>query len=195
MRPRCFALSVFFLLAAISAAAAAQPQAASRPDAGPLPSIEEKTAGMKKLDGYFPLYWDERTGQLWLEIARFNTEVLHSTGFGAGLGSNDIGLDRGALAGSRIVVVRARGPEGADGAAQLPVPRRDSTEPASSRAACGTRSRDRVLWGFTVAAESGGRVLVDATEFLVRDAHQRRASGCGPAATASTRRAARSTCR
>ena len=28
-----------------------------------------------------------------------------------------------------------------------------------------------VLWGFTVAAESSGRVLVDATEFLLRDVH------------------------
>ena len=62
-----------------SSAAAAQPPAARRPDAGPLPSIEEKTAGLKKLDGYFPLYWDERTGQLWLEMSRFDTEVLHSS--------------------------------------------------------------------------------------------------------------------
>ena len=110
MRPRWLALSVFVLLASI-AAAAAQPQAASRTDSGPLPSIEEKTAGLKKLDGFFPLYWNERTGQLWMEISRFDTEVLHSTGYGAGLGSNDIGIDRGALAGSRIVTFERVGPK------------------------------------------------------------------------------------
>ena len=38
-----------------------------------IPTIEERTAGMQKLDGYFPLYWDERTGNLWLEIPRFDT--------------------------------------------------------------------------------------------------------------------------
>ena len=50
---------------------------------------------MKKLDGYFPLYWDERTGSLFVEISRFDSDFLFSTGLSAGLGSNDIGLDRG----------------------------------------------------------------------------------------------------
>lgn len=92
---RFLSLAVTGLLLAASSAALAQPPAARRADASPLPSIEEKTAGMKKLDGLFPLYWEERTGQLWMEISRFNTEFLHSTGYGAGLGSNDIGIDRG----------------------------------------------------------------------------------------------------
>ena len=38
--------------------------------------IDERTAGMQKIDGYFPLYWDERTGSLFLEIPRFDTEFL-----------------------------------------------------------------------------------------------------------------------
>ena len=38
-----------------------------------VPTIEERTAGMQKLDGFFPVYWDERTGNLWLEIPRFDT--------------------------------------------------------------------------------------------------------------------------
>jgi hypothetical protein len=46
-----------------------------------------------------------------MEVSRFGTEVLHSTGFGAGLGSNDIGIDRGALSGSRIVVFERVGPK------------------------------------------------------------------------------------
>jgi len=43
------------------------------------PSIQERTSGMQKLDGYFPLYWDERTGNLWLEIPRFDTDFLYTT--------------------------------------------------------------------------------------------------------------------
>src|SRR5262249_11489499 len=34
-------------------------------------TIAERTSSMQKLDGLFPLYWDERTGTLWLEISRF----------------------------------------------------------------------------------------------------------------------------
>src|SRR5262245_59644040 len=60
-----------------------------------IPTIEERITGMQKLDGYFPLYWEERTGNLYIEIPRFDTPFLYTTGLAAGLGSNDIGLDRG----------------------------------------------------------------------------------------------------
>src|SRR5215469_1712127 len=53
-----------------------------------IPSIEERAAGMRKIDGYFPLYWEERTGNLYLEIQRFDTDFLLATGLAAGLGSN-----------------------------------------------------------------------------------------------------------
>ena len=162
-------LAVTGLLLAVSATAFAQPQATRRADAGPLPSIEEKTAGLKKLDGLFPLYWDERSGQLWMEIARLNTEFLHSTGFGAGLGSNDIGLDRGAVAGSRIVTFERVGPKVLMVAPNYRFRSVTSQEPAAVRGVRDAFARS-VLWGFTAAAESGGRVLVDATDFLVRDA-------------------------
>ena len=65
---------------------------------------------MQKLDGYFPLYWDERTGSLFIEIPRFDTEFLLNLGLAAGLGSNDIGLDRGEGGGARIVSFQRVGP-------------------------------------------------------------------------------------
>jgi hypothetical protein len=144
----------------------AQPRGAT---AGPLPTIEAKTTGMKKIDGFFPLYWHQSAGQLWMEVSRFGTEVLHSTGFATGLGSNDIGLDRGALTGSRIVVFERVGPK-----VLLVQPnyrfRANTVNPAEARAVRDAFARS-VLWSFTVAAESEGRVLVDATEFLLRDAN------------------------
>ena len=169
MRARQYAVIVFILLlASFAASAAAAPQAARRTDAGPLPSIEEKTAGLKKLDGYFPLYWDERSGQLWMEVSRFGTEMLHSTGFASGLGSNDIGIDRGALSGSRIVVFERVGPKVLMVAPNLQF-RAVGAGAAETRTVKDAFARS-VLWGFQAAAESPGRVLVDATEFLVRDA-------------------------
>src|SRR5438045_92215 len=39
---------------------------------GPIGSIGDRTAGMQKMDGYFPMYWDERAGSLFLEIGRFD---------------------------------------------------------------------------------------------------------------------------
>jgi hypothetical protein len=131
------------------------------------PSIESRTASMRKLEGYFPLYWDESAGQLWLEIPRLDTEVLYVTGLAAGLGSNDIGLDRGGLMGSRVVKFERVGPK-----VLMVQPNYDfrarTENPAEARAVRDAFARS-VLWGFTVGAQSGDRVLVDATEFLVRD--------------------------
>ncbi|SVE12722.1 uncharacterized protein METZ01_LOCUS465576, partial [marine metagenome] len=72
-------------------------------NSGNLPSIQELTEGMQKMDGFLPLYWDEDEGELWMEIPELNQEMIHYVGYGAGLGSNDLGLDRGALRGSRMV--------------------------------------------------------------------------------------------
>ena len=50
-------IAVFVL--AVGHHAAAQDQAAGVPRARPLPSIAERTGGYQKLDGFYPLYWDE----------------------------------------------------------------------------------------------------------------------------------------
>jgi len=133
-----------------------------------LPSIEEKTAGMSQIAGFLPLYWDADQGQLWMEIGQLNTEILNISGTGAGLGSNDIGIDRGQLAGSRIVKFERVGRK-----VLMVQPNYDfrasSDNPAEVRAVTDAFARS-VLWGFTVAAESDGRVLVDMNDFLLRDA-------------------------
>src|SRR4051794_35393235 len=97
-------------LALALALSTALPLAAQAPAANrALRTIEDRTAGMRKLDGFFPLYWDSAGGQLFMEIPRLNTEVLHTAGMGAGLGSNDVGIDRGGLLGSRIVTFERSG--------------------------------------------------------------------------------------
>jgi hypothetical protein len=136
-------------------------------NASRVPSVEERTSGMQKLDGYFPIYWDERDGTLWLEIPRLDAEFLYATGLSAGLGSNDIGLDRGQQGGGRIVMFQRIGPK-----VLLVQPnysfRSSSANPLERRSVEDSFARS-VLWGFTVAAETGDRVLVDASDFLLRD--------------------------
>jgi Met-zincin/Domain of unknown function (DUF5117) len=137
--------------------------------AGPPPTIEARTAGFQKIDGYMPLYWDERTGSLWMEVNKFDTEMLYSTGLSAGLGSNDIGLDRGQSGQGRVVAFQRIGPR-----VLMVQPnytfRANSQNPDERRAVADAFAKS-VLWGFTVAAETDKRVLVDATDFFLRDAH------------------------
>ncbi len=132
-----------------------------------IPSIEDKTSGMRKLDGFFPIYWDERTGSLWLEIPRFNDDFLLTTGLAAGLGSNDIGLDRGLEDGGRVVRFARVGPKVllVQGNESF---RSSSINPAERRSVEDSFAKS-VLWGFTVGGETSGRILVDATDFFLRD--------------------------
>ncbi|MEY4728216.1 MAG: hypothetical protein RLZZ390_740, partial [Bacteroidota bacterium] len=138
--------------------------------AQPLPTIEEKTKGLKKVEGFMPYYLDTQNGKLLLEVDKLDTEILYVMSLPAGLGSNDIGLDRGLLGGGRIVKFSKIGKK-----VML-------TEPNYAYRAVSPSERERIaveqsfaqstIWGFTAEAESGNSVLVDATEFLTRDAMQ-----------------------
>jgi len=158
---------ICLLLLASGLAVNGQPRTA---DSGRTPTITEKVAGMEKFPGYFPFYWDARAGKLWLEIDKWNTEFLYVESLPAGIGSNDIGLDRGQLGNSVIVRFDRTGPK-----VLLVAPNFDFralTNNPDEKLAVKDAFAESTLWGFDVAAEEGGRVLVDATTFYLRDIHQ-----------------------
>jgi len=133
------------------------------------PTIAEKTAGAQKLPGYFNLYWDAKLGKLWLEIDTWSSEFLYQSGLPAGIGSNDIGLDRGQLGATRIVRFERSGPKVLLIQENLEY-RAVSNDPDERRAVRDSFA-ESALWGFKVEAEEKDHALVDATEFFLRDAH------------------------
>jgi len=148
-------------------AAAGSPEASSEPKAPP--SIEARTQLMEKRDGYLPLYWDRLAGKLFVEVPRFGEEMILYSSLPDGLGSNDVGLDRGQIGDSKIVRFERAGPR-----VLLLQPNyafRAGSENPAERRAVEESFATSVLWGFKVEAETGGRVLVDATDFLLRDIH------------------------
>ena len=163
---KCSRALLFLLALPIGA-----PGAAPRPDTAPAAAatITEKTAGTQKLAGYFNLYWDAKEGKLWLEIDKWDSEFLYQSGLSAGMGSNDIGLDRGQLGATRIVRFERSGPKVLLVQENLDY-RAVSEDPAEKRAVHDSFA-ESVIAGFTVAAEEKDRVLVDATDFFLRDAH------------------------
>lgn len=134
-----------------------------------LPSVAAKTAGMKKFPGFFNFYWDEPNGKIWLEINRFNQEFLYVNSLPGGLGSNDIGLDRGQLGGQRIAYFKKIGPKVL--MVQPNLNYRAITENKNEARAVEESFASSVLWGFKAEAADSNTVLVDATDFLLRDAH------------------------
>ncbi len=138
--------------------------------APPSPStISDRVAQLRKLDGYIPIYWDDAHGRLLLEIARFNEEFLYQVSLAAGLGSNPVGLDRGQVGPSAVVRFERVGPK-----VLLVQPNyrfRALAAGAAEERAVADSFATSVLWGFSVDAAEGDRVLVDATSFFLRDAH------------------------
>src|SRR5947209_17658587 len=60
-------------------------------------SMAEFTKSFRRMPGYFNLYWDERAGKVYLEVDKWDTEFLFLDSLPGGIGSNDIGMDRGEI--------------------------------------------------------------------------------------------------
>jgi len=131
--------------------------------------FESKTKGLKKYSGYFNFYWNDKTGQVLLEINRFNDEFLYVSTMPAGVGSNDLGMDRGQIGDSRIVKFIKVGnkvllvqPNYSYRAVSNNADERKSVEEAFAQS---------VIWGFTTETQDDDKVLIDFTPFLLRDSH------------------------
>ncbi len=158
-------LSVLVTLALIALCGLARP---AEPQAPSLPSIEQHTEGMTQMEGFFNLYWDNASGSLFWEISELDTEFLYQISMGSGLGSNPVGIDRGQLRGTHVLAAKRIGPR-----ILLMEPNYGfvaQSENLSEAQAVRDAFAPSVHWGFEMVAETGERVLVDATQFFLRDA-------------------------
>lgn len=132
-------------------------------------TIDSKTAGLKKFPGFVEFYYDEKQDKVWLIVERVGQEFLYVHSLATGLGSNDIGLDRGQLGSERVVKFERAGSK-----LLLMEPNlryRAISENADERRAVQEAFAQSVLWGFKIEIEEGNRFLVEATDFLLQDTH------------------------
>ncbi len=52
---------------------------------------------LKVIPGFLTTYYDESEDRLFMKVDRLEEELLYVTALSSGVGSNDIGLDRGQL--------------------------------------------------------------------------------------------------
>ena len=133
-------------------------------------TITDFTEEMEKLSGYFNIYWDQKNGKLWLEIDQFDEEFLYVNSLKAGLGSNDIGLDRNQLGDTKVVMFQRIGPKIL--LTQVNYGYRAESDNPKEKEAVEDAFAKSVIGGFKVEAEEDEKVLVDATDFFLRDAKQ-----------------------
>ena len=122
------------------------------------------------LPGYCDLYWDDSEGRLLIDIGSLTEPFLYQASLARGVGSNDLGLDRGQLGASKVVEFQRSGPKVL--LMQHNLDYRALTDDPDEQHAVDESFARSVIWGFEVLGERDGSILIDAAEFLIRDAHR-----------------------
>jgi Met-zincin/Domain of unknown function (DUF5117) len=172
--PRAMALRAMIVASLVLCWPEFLPAADSLSSSSGIPTIEAKTSGMRHMPGFLPLHWDARAGRLYLEIPQLDTDMLYFDSLPFGTGSNDLGLDRGQVSSAKLVRFERFGPK-----ILLAQPNeffRSSASDAAERLAVRQSFPESIIGSFTVVAEDArgadaGAVLVDATDFFLRDVH------------------------
>ena len=126
-------------------------------------------SGKEKSEGFFNFHWDKKTGKIHLEVDKLDFEFLYVNSLPAGVGSNDIGLDRGQLGKNRVVKFVRSGPR-----LLLIQPNysfRAESDNEAERKSVEEAFAQSVLWGFAIESEKNGTFIIDITPFMLRDAH------------------------
>ncbi len=133
-------------------------------------SIEEFVKDLDSQTGFFTFYYQLSEDKVFLEIDKFDQPFLFQSSLPQGVGSNDIGLDRGQLGGTRLVEFERFGNKVL--LKQLNTAYRVSSNNQAERDSIDEAFADSVIAGLKVVASSGSKVLVDYTPFLLSDIHQ-----------------------
>lgn len=135
-------------------------------------ALEQRVASLQKFSGFFTFYYDTKTDKIWLSIEKkqLDREFLYVVSLPQGIGSNDIGLDRGQVGSSRVVRLERHGPKILF--VQPNLSYRAVTTNAHERTAVTESFAQSVLFGFRIDMEEGETMLVDASSFFIRDAYE-----------------------
>lgn len=154
----CWLLTLALLIPVFSASA----QEPSDP-------IAEFTKQMQHQPGFFSFYHAEQQGKFYLQVPRNGEQFIFQTSLPWGLGSNDIGLDRGQLGATRLASFYIEGEKVL--LMQHNTQFRANSSNAAERASIEQAFAASVIAGFTQVASNSDSVLIDYTPFLLSDTH------------------------
>lgn len=117
--------------------------------------------------GFLNFYYEPSEGELYLEVSRLNQPFLLVTSLPEGVGSNDIGLDRGQLGQTRMVQFERQGPY--IQLKQLNTQYRANTQDAAEKRAVEEAFADSVLWQGKLL--DGKPDMVAISELVLNDLH------------------------
>lgn len=123
----------------------------------------------QEFNGYYNFTYQEHKGTILLEVKELNKEFLYVHSLTTGIGSNDIGLDRGKLgdgvvvkwikSGNKLLLLQPNLNYRATGDNEL---EKASIEQAFAKS---------VLYGFEIKEKKNGAFIIDFTPFLMEDTY------------------------
>ncbi|MFS4491580.1 zinc-dependent metalloprotease [Maribacter sp. 2308TA10-17] len=131
--------------------------------------FDEKSKNFQKFNGLFNFQYDEKTDKIYLEVSDLEKEFLYVSSLSSGIGSNDIGLDRGQLGSTQVVFFRKAGNK-----LMLVQPNlrfRALTDNALEKKSVEQAFAKSILYGFKIEDEKNGKYTIDITDFLMQDTH------------------------
>lgn len=131
--------------------------------------FSEKKKDFVKYEGFYDFYYDEANDKIYLEVDDLDKEFLYVYSLSSGIGSNDIGLDRGQLGNEQVVFFEKVGNKLL--LVQPNLKYRAITDNVLERKSVEQAFAKSVLFGFPIEEEKNGIYVIDITDFLMQDAH------------------------
>ncbi len=131
--------------------------------------FSEKKKDFKKYEGFFNFYYDAESDKVYLEVDKLDKEFLYVYSLSSGIGSNDIGLDRGQLGNEQVVYFKKAGNKLL--LVQPNLKFRALTDNDLERKSVEQAFAKSILGGFKIEEEKNGTYVIDITDFLMQDAH------------------------
>ena len=122
-----------------------------------------------KYEGFFDFYYDIKTDKIYLEVENLNSDFLYISSLATGIGSNDIGLDRGQLGSERLVSFQKSGNKLL--LIQPNLSFRAITKNKAEENSIKEAFAKSVIYGFKILETNDNKYLVDFTSFLMQDKH------------------------
>ncbi|MFB0911635.1 MAG: DUF5117 domain-containing protein, partial [Glaciecola sp.] len=132
---------------------------------------EDFLKAKQAMSGFVEIVYSNSDDKVYLALdtGQLNQQMLFQSSLPQGVGSNDIGLDRGQLGDTRLVEFQRFGNKIL--LKQLNTDYRASSSNTAERNSIDEAFADSVIAGFTVAHESGRKIYIDYTAFLLSDVH------------------------
>ena len=135
---------------------------------GATESVESVLLNTQEMPGFIPLHWDSEEGRLYADISDVEGPFIYYNGLSHGVGSNDLGLDRGRLGDTFLVEFRKVGKKVFLAALNTKYTAR--SEDAQERRAVAEAFAESIIWGFAVVESGPNTLVIDLTDFALSDA-------------------------